>query len=102
MKEYKKNYDNIKASALRYDKEKENAPILVAKGKGKVAEKIIEIANKENIPVIENKALADILDKLDIYDEIPPELYRVVAQLFAFIYKLNEKAAGDLKFKSLS
>ncbi|MCL4497135.1 MAG: EscU/YscU/HrcU family type III secretion system export apparatus switch protein [Deltaproteobacteria bacterium] len=101
MKEYK-NYNNIKASALRYDKEKENAPILVAKGKGKVAEKIIEIANKENIPVIENKALADILDKLDIYDEIPPELYRVVAQLFAFIYKLNEKASDDLKFKSLS
>jgi Uncharacterized homolog of the cytoplasmic domain of flagellar protein FhlB len=101
MKEYK-NYNNIKASALRYDKEKENAPILIAKGKGKVAEKIIEIANKENIPVIENKALADILDKLDIYDEIPPELYRVVAQLFAFIYKLNEKASDDLKFKSLS
>ncbi|MDA8053120.1 MAG: EscU/YscU/HrcU family type III secretion system export apparatus switch protein [Deltaproteobacteria bacterium] len=101
MKEYK-NYKNIKASALRYDKEKENAPILVAKGKGKVAEKIIDIANKENIPVIENKALADILDKLDIYDEIPPELYRVVAQLFAFIYKLNEKASDDLKFKPLS
>ncbi len=101
MKEYK-NYKNIKASALRYDKEKENAPILVAKGKGKVAEKIIDIANKENIPVIENKALADILDKLDIYDEIPPELYRVVAQLFAFIYKLNEKTSADLKFKPLS
>ena len=101
MKEYK-NYKNIKASALRYDKGKENAPILIAKGKGKVAEKIIEIANKENIPVVENKALADILDKLDIYDETPPELYKVVAQLFAFIYKLNEKVAGDLKFKSLS
>ncbi|MCL4322272.1 MAG: EscU/YscU/HrcU family type III secretion system export apparatus switch protein [Deltaproteobacteria bacterium] len=98
MKEYK-NYKNIKASALRYDKEKEDAPILIAKGQGKIAEKIIEIANKENIPVVKNKALADILDKLDIYDEIPPELYKVVARLFAFIYKLNEKASEDLKFK---
>ncbi len=101
MKEYK-NYKNIKASALRYDKEKDSAPLLIAKGRGKIAKKIIEIANKENIPVIENQALADILDKLDIYDEIPPELYMAFARLFAFIYKLNEKAAGDLKFKSLS
>lgn len=86
-----KRYKNIRASALRYDKEKEDAPVVVAKGSGKVAEKIIEIANKENIPVIEDKALTDVLDMLDIYEEIPPELYKVFAQLFAFIYKLNEK-----------
>ena len=101
MKEYKK-YKDIKASALKYDKEKGDAPVLVAKGRGKIAAEIIEIANKENIPVIENKALADILDKLDIFEEIPPELYKVVAQLFAFIYKLNEKASEDLKSKDSS
>ncbi len=86
-----KGYKNLKASALRYNKKEEDAPVVVAKGKGKVAEKIIAIANKENIPVIEDKALADVLDMLDIYEEIPSELYKVFAQLFAFIYKVNEK-----------
>ncbi len=53
-----------------------------------------EIAKKENITVMENGALADILDKLDIYEEIPQELYKVVANIFAFLHKLNEKAGG--------
>lgn len=101
MKGYK-NHKNLKAAALRYDKDKENAPVLIAKGSGRLAEKIIETANRENIPVIENKALTDILDKLDIYEEIPQELYKVVAQLFAFIYRLNEKIAEDLKTTSPS
>ncbi len=84
----------IKASALRYEPGNDNAPVLVAKGRGDVARKIIEIAKKENITVMENGALADILDKLDIYEEIPQELYKVVANIFAFLHKLNEKAGG--------
>lgn len=78
------------ASALRYEAGKDRAPVIVAKGSGELAEKIIEIAKKENIPVMENKFLAEVLDKLEIYDEIPKELYAAVAQIFAFIYKLNE------------
>ncbi|MFW0883581.1 EscU/YscU/HrcU family type III secretion system export apparatus switch protein [Candidatus Acidulodesulfobacterium sp. H_13] len=94
MKEFKTD-KNIKASALKYDGEKNSAPVLIAKGRGRVAEKIIEIAKKENIPVMENKMLADVLDRLDIYDEIPPELYKAVSKIFAFLWKVNEKAAGD-------
>jgi flagellar biosynthesis protein len=91
MKEYEpKKY--VKASALRYDPKKNGAPVLVAKGRGKLAEKIIEIARKENIPVTKSNALADMLDGLDIYEEIPPELYKAAANIFAFLYKLNEKA----------
>ena len=80
------------ASALRYDSGKDKAPVIVAKGRGELAEKIIEIARKENIPVMENKSLAAVLDKLEIYDEIPQELYKAVAQIFAFLYRLDEKA----------
>jgi flagellar biosynthesis protein len=91
MKESKPKY--AKASALRYDPKKNNAPVITAKGRGELAEKIIEIAKKENIPITKNNALADILDGLDIYEEIPPELYKVIANIFAFLHKLNEKAA---------
>ncbi|RZD16192.1 MAG: flagellar biosynthesis protein FlhB [Candidatus Acididesulfobacter guangdongensis] len=79
------------ATALKYDKDKNKAPVIVAKGKGKLAEKIKAIAKENNIPIIENKGLTEVLDKLEIYEEIPPELYKVVAHIFAFIYKLNNK-----------
>ncbi|MHB8281895.1 MAG: EscU/YscU/HrcU family type III secretion system export apparatus switch protein, partial [bacterium] len=48
-------------------------------------------AKENNIPIIENKGLAEIIDKLEIYEEVPPELYKVIAHIFAFIYKLNNK-----------
>jgi len=92
MKEFKK---NKKASALKYDPKKNNAPIVVAKGRGELAEKILEIAKKENIPITQNKELADILDGLDIYQEIPEELYRAIANIFAFLYKLNDKTRNS-------
>ena len=91
MKESK--FKLAKATALRYDPKKNNAPVVTAKGRGELAEKIIEIAKKENIPITKNNALADILDGLDIYEEIPPELYKVIANIFAFLNELNEKAA---------
>ena len=90
MKESK--FKLAKATALRYDPKKNNAPVFTAKGRGELAEKIIEIAKKENIPITKNNALADILDGLDIYQEIPPELYKAIANIFAFLYELNEKA----------
>ena len=91
MKESK--FKLAKATALRYDPKKNNAPVVTAKGRGELAEKIIEIAKKENIPITKNNALDDILDGLDIYQEIPPELYKAIANIFAFLYELNEKAS---------
>ncbi len=83
--------EELTAVALKYDKDKNKAPVLIAKGKGQLAEKIKAIAKENNIPIIENKGLAEIIDKLAIYEEIPPELYKVIAHIFAFIYKLNNK-----------
>ncbi len=79
-----------KAVALRYDKEQEDAPRIVAKGMGEVAEKIIALAKEHGIPIHEDSDLIEILAKLDLYEEIPPATYVVVAEILAFIYRTNE------------
>lgn len=79
------------ALALGYKPEEQNAPKLLAKGKGQIAEKIIELAKTKGIPIKKDDDLIKVLYKLDIDEEIPPELYEAVAELLAFIYKLNQK-----------
>ena len=78
-----------RAVALKYESKSDNAPKVIAKGKGKVAEKIIDIAKKHNIFIHDDPDLIEALSQLDIYEEIPTELYAVVAELLAFIYALN-------------
>ncbi|RJQ49518.1 MAG: EscU/YscU/HrcU family type III secretion system export apparatus switch protein [Nitrospiraceae bacterium] len=80
-----------KAAALKYRHGKDSAPKLVAKGRGEVAQKIIDIARENNIPLHEDKELVDFLSMLDLYEEIPPELYKAVAEILAFIYRMNKK-----------
>jgi flagellar biosynthesis protein len=80
------------AAALRYDRGKESAPRLVAKGKGAVAERILEIARRNGIPIREDRELVQMLSSLDLYQEIPAELYKAVAEILAFIYSLNRGA----------
>jgi flagellar biosynthesis protein len=80
-----------RAAAIRYDAEKDDAPRLTAKGGGHVAEKIIELARSHDIPVREDKALVQILSRLEIDRQIPPELYRAVAEILAFVYSANEQ-----------
>jgi len=67
-----------KAVALRYAAGKDIAPVVVAKGRGELAERIIEIARREGIPVLEDKALVEALLKIEIFEEIPPVLYEAV------------------------
>ena len=80
-----------KAVALKYDSKKDNAPTVIAKGRGGIAEKIIEVARAHNVPMYEDKNLVQVLEALDLETEIPPELYRAVAEVLAFIYRLNSK-----------
>jgi len=82
-----------KAAALKYRHGKDSAPKLVAKGRGKVAERIIEIANANGIPVKEDTELVEFLSMLDLYQEIPPELYKAVAEILAFVYSLSRKVS---------
>jgi flagellar biosynthesis protein len=81
---------SLKVVALKYDKEKDHAPKVIAKGQAEIAEKIIEIAKAHNLPLYEDKNLVQILEALDLETEIPAELYRAVAEVLAFIYRLNK------------
>lgn len=80
------------AVALKYVKDDMAAPLVIAKGAGYIAEKIKEIARNHRIPIIEDKPLARALYKLEIDTFIPPELYRAVAKIIAYIYKLRGAA----------
>lgn len=77
-----------KAAALKYDKYND-VPIVTASGMGYVAEEIIERANKSDIPVVLNPELAESLSRLSLGEEIPEELYDVVACILAYIYNLK-------------
>ncbi len=81
-----------KAAALRYDKTKENAPKLVAKGEGKTATKIIELAREHNIPIQQDEDLVEMLSKVELDKEIPPQMYKAVAEIFSFIYTTTKKS----------
>jgi len=80
-----------KAVALKYDSTADKAPRVLAKGKGKVAKKIIEIAREHNIYIHNDPDLIEVLSHLDLNDEIPPDLYVVVAELLAFVYSLSRE-----------
>lgn len=77
------------AVALHYDKQ--GAPRVVAKGKGPIGAKIIEIAHANNIPVEENEVLAGALSNVELGDEIPVELYKAVAEVLIFVLRLSGK-----------
>lgn len=77
------------ANALKYKKEDDNAPKVIAKGMGFTAEKIKEIAKENNIPIYKDEKLSKQLYNLSIGEEIPPELYNVVAEVLSFIARLD-------------
>jgi len=81
------------AVALKYELEKTNAPYVVAKGERLIAQKIREIARKHDIPIVENKPLAQALFKVcDVGQMIPQNLYRAVAEVLAYVYRLKGEA----------
>lgn len=79
-----------KAVALRYDRDKDPAPIVVGKGIGPIAEKLIKLAKEHDIPIHEDADLIEILSRLDLNEKIPDSTYLVVAEILAFIYRTNE------------
>lgn len=81
-----------KAAALAYDQS--GAPKVVAKGTGEVARKIIEQAIEYGIPIQKDEVLVEALMRVEYGEEIPPQLYQVVAELLAFVYRLD-KLAND-------
>ncbi|MCX8131952.1 MAG: EscU/YscU/HrcU family type III secretion system export apparatus switch protein [Clostridia bacterium] len=83
-----------KVAALKYLPGEDKAPKIVALGKGEIAEKIVETAKANNVPVYENAQLAHTLSSLSIGDDIPQELYEVVAEILVFVSNMDREYGG--------
>ncbi|WP_312701327.1 EscU/YscU/HrcU family type III secretion system export apparatus switch protein [Sedimentibacter sp.] len=87
------NDNSKKAVALKYDSNKNNAPVIIASGSGYIADKVVEIAEESGIPVYKDDSLSVLLSQLDIGSEIPEELFSSVVDIY--IYFLNFKLSKD-------
>lgn len=81
-----------KAVALKYMPGDSDAPVVVAKGRGRLAETILERAKEHGVPVQEDAALVEVLSQLDLDQQIPPELYQLVAEVLSYIYRTDSIA----------
>ena len=81
----------LRAAALRYERDRDAAPKMTARGEGHVAEKIIALAQEHNVPITRDPDLLTILSKMEIGSTINPALYEIVAELLVFIYRLKER-----------
>jgi flagellar biosynthesis protein len=84
------------AVALSYHPERDKAPIVVAKGKGKIADAILEKAKAHDIPIQEDRTLVSLLGQLQINETIPEQLFEAVAEVFAFVYRLDRQVEDRL------
>ena len=83
-----------KAVAVKYDNKSMSAPQVVAKGEGFIARKIVERAIEADVPIVEDAVLVSALISLELGEEIPSELYEVVARVLAWVYKLDKEASS--------
>jgi len=79
-----------KAAALRYNHDRDQAPKVVAKGRGKIAEKIVALAHEHEVSLVKDRNLIQMLEALDVDMQIPVELYQAVAEVLVFVYRLNK------------
>jgi flagellar biosynthesis protein len=85
-----------KAVALRYNPGEDPAPRVVGKGQGVIAERIMEIAREHDIPIHEDPDLVELLAALELGQLIPEEMYAALAEILAFLYRLNRRAKPAL------
>lgn len=93
-------YDDVlnkKAVALRYDENKDAAPVIVASGLGYMAERIVEMANENGVPVYEDNSLATVLTQLDLGTPIPEELYQAIVDIYAYFLKYTPQHTMEEK-----
>jgi flagellar biosynthesis protein len=80
------------AIAMRYDVDRDKAPMILATGRGPIADEIVRVAEDNKIPLYEDPELAGLLAKLELDTEVPPELYVLVAEVLFFVYQLDRMA----------
>ncbi len=83
------------ATALRYDTAQENAPRVVAKGRGLIAENIIQTARAHGVPLVADAGMSGLLEDVEVDAQIPPEFYLAVAEILAFVYRLNAQSKPE-------
>lgn len=98
MSKFKNELENQMAVALKYNPDKDNAPIVVAAGNGYLAQKIIELANKNNVPVYQDNSTASLLSNFTLGSEIAPELYQAIAEIYAYILKAGSEYQKNQDF----
>lgn len=84
-----------KAVALLYDRERGGAPQVVAGGRGEIAARIVETARLAGVQVVEDPDLLEVLARVPVGEEIPVELYQAVAEVLAFVYRVNGRWKED-------
>lgn len=80
-----------RAAAIRYDPDADDVPVMTAFGEGHLAEKIVSVARETGVPVMPDPSLASMLSKMSVGDEIPEELYEVVAKVLIFVSETDRK-----------
>ncbi len=81
------------AIALRYRVQEDEAPVVTARGKGHVAEKIVEIARQSQVPIVRDEKLAEALSEIELQTPVPVEAFRAVAEIYAFLMELDREYA---------
>ncbi len=82
--------DRKKAIALRYEAGRDNAPVVVAKGKGSLADKIIELAEENRVPIVRDRELVEAMMSIEVFEEIPPVLYEAIAKVLVFVKSIKD------------
>ena len=95
-----KDKENLQAIAIKYDKDSKKAPTIVASGRGKIAKQIVTLAEENQIPMLEDPKLSKLLSSLRIKSEIPANLFKVVAEILAFIFYLEKMASKRSSLRS--
>lgn len=89
-----KRYKRQEAVALSYLPEQNDAPKVTAKGKGKIAENILEKAKEHGVPIQQDPSLVQLLGQIELNDTIPDQLYQAVSEVLAFVYQLDRSKSG--------
>ena len=89
-----KTYPTKQVVALNYDRQAGGAPKVVAAGKGEIAQKILAAARHAGVEIVEGADLLEVLGKVPIGQEIPPQLFQAVAEILAFVYQANNRYAA--------
>ncbi|MBF0590002.1 MAG: EscU/YscU/HrcU family type III secretion system export apparatus switch protein [Magnetococcales bacterium] len=85
-----------KAVALRYVRSRDSSPRVTASGRGRIAEAIMARAKEAGVSLVEDPDLVTVLDKVPIGEKVPPELYKAVAEVLAYVYRINKSVPREL------